>query len=177
MTRYYTSGNQDWNEHSEPVWWSGKHKHLGVAGHGRIFYSVLLQLQFSKATSGCHLLFRTVEIEEGKHYLEGSSGVMNSFIRMFKQNGIVIWPGDRKDGKYAMSPAVPYKWGHSVFPFLSQFFRLSTASYENFSYSFLENFHCFLFDLLPASLGFKDMSRNLDVECLLQCASGIIMES
>lgn len=159
------------------MWWSGKLKHLGVAGHGRIFCSVLHQLQFSKATSGCHRLFCTVEIQEGKHSLEGSSGVMNNFIRMFKQNGLVVCPGDRKDRKYAVSPAVPYKWGHSFFPFLLQFFRLSTASYENFSYSCLENICCFLFDLLPASVGFKDTNSNLDVEHLLQCASGIILES
>jgi len=46
-----------------------------------------------------------------------------------------------------------------------------------FSIAFLKIFAAFLFDLFPASLGFKDISSNLDVECLPHCMSGIVKES
>lgn len=31
--------------------------------------------------------------------LGGSSGVVNSFTKKFKQNGIVVWPGEKKEAK------------------------------------------------------------------------------
>lgn len=55
----------------QPAGLRGWLKALCAAGYVKVFYSVLHQLQFSKATSGCNLLFCTMGVEEGKDYLEG----------------------------------------------------------------------------------------------------------
>lgn len=73
-------------------------------------------LQFSEVSSGCNLLFCTLEMVEGKHSLEGISGVVNSFTRTFEQNGIVVWP-PFWTGNTSSLLLSPTKQGHSVFPF------------------------------------------------------------
>lgn len=52
-----------------------------------------------------------------KKSLERDSDVVNSFARTFKQNRLVVWPGEKKEGKYLVSPAVPYKITAFYFPF------------------------------------------------------------
>lgn len=152
MTNYHTSGHfrtERWalaacvmERVAEAFRWSWAQEDVCQVFH---------PLGFSKATSACNLLFCTVEMEEWKH-LEAGSGVVNSFTRVFRQNGIVVWPGDKK---HLQNEDILFSL--SSYDFLACSW-LHAASYENFFYSFfcsfLENFCSFSLWPLPSLSGF-----------------------